>query len=36
MFHTKGHFGPGAEFFNGIGQERPFMVSLAKVRLQIR
>ncbi len=24
MFHTKGHFGPGAEFFNGIGRRLPF------------
>jgi hypothetical protein len=24
MFHTKGHFGPGAEIFNGIGRRLPF------------
>jgi hypothetical protein len=26
MFHTKGHFGPGAEFFNGISQEETLRV----------
>ncbi len=29
MFHTKGHFGPGAEFFNGISRRLPF-ASIAK------
>ncbi len=36
MFHTNGHFGPGAEFFNGIGHKQSFTGTMPKVRLQIR